>query len=58
MNALGAVTGMVARPLGIALSAYGAARTVYANILAKGREVTFAADTPIQVRLAPVASQR
>ena len=58
MNAIGAVTGMVARPLGIALSAYGAARTVYANVLAKGREVTFAADTPIQVRLAPVASQR
>ena len=58
MNAIGAVTGMVARPVGIALSAYGAARTVYTNILAKGREVTFAADTPIQVRLAPVASPR
>jgi len=55
MSALGAVTGMVARPFGIALSAYGAARTVYTNILAKGNEVTFEADTPIQVRLAPGA---
>jgi hypothetical protein len=58
MNAIGAVTGMVARPAGIALSVYGAARTVYTNILAKGREVTFAVDTPIQVRLAPVAAPR
>lgn len=58
MNAIGAVTGMVARPVGIALSAYGAARTVYSNILARGREVTFAAGTPIEVRLAPVAPQR
>lgn len=58
MSAVGAVTAMVTRPLGIALSAYGAARTVYTNVLAKGREVTFAADTPIQVRLAPAPSQR
>jgi len=26
---------------------------VYANILAKGREVQFAAETPIQLQLAP-----
>jgi hypothetical protein len=26
---------------------------MYSNVLGKGREVTFEADTPIQVRLAP-----
>ena len=31
---------------------------MYTNVLGKGREVTFAADTPIQVRLAPGPSQR
>jgi hypothetical protein len=53
MGVIGAVVSQVSRPAGIALSAYGAARTVYTNVLGKGREVTFAADTPIQVRLAP-----
>lgn len=58
MSAIGSVTSMIARPFGIAITAYGAARSVYSNVLAKGREVTFAADTPIQVRLAPVAPPR
>ena len=53
MGLIGAAVSQVSRPAGIALSAYGAARTVYTNLLGKGREVTFAADTPIQVRLAP-----
>ena len=30
-----------------------AGRKIYTNILGKGREVSFPADTPIQVRLAP-----
>jgi hypothetical protein len=50
---LGAAIGQVTRPIGIALSVAGAGRTIYTNILAKGREVSFPADTPIQVRLAP-----
>jgi hypothetical protein len=53
MGVIGAAVGQVTRPVGIALGAYGAARTMYRNVLGKGREVTFAADTPIQVRLAP-----
>jgi hypothetical protein len=50
---LGAAVGPIARPLGIGLSVMGAARTTYTNILGKGREMSFPADTPIQVRLAP-----
>jgi hypothetical protein len=54
---IGAAVSQIARPVGIAMSAYGAVRTVYTNVLGKGREVTFAADTPIQVRLAPGPSR-
>jgi hypothetical protein len=50
---LGAGVGQITRPVGIGLSVVGAARTIYTNILGKGREVSFPADTPIQVRLAP-----
>jgi hypothetical protein len=55
-GAIGAVVGQFSRPVAIALSAVGAARTIYTSIVAKGREVTFNADTPIQVRLAPGSS--
>jgi hypothetical protein len=54
---LGAVLGQVTRPVGIALSAYGAVKTTYTNVLGKGREVTFQANTPIEVRLAPGPSR-
>jgi type IV secretory pathway VirB10-like protein len=53
MGFLGAAVSQITRPVGIAMSFYGAARTIYTNVLGKGREVTFPADTPIQVRLAP-----
>ncbi|HZT76077.1 MAG TPA: hypothetical protein VFA27_05430 [Vicinamibacterales bacterium] len=52
-GAIGFVVGRVAPPLGIALGVVGTARTVYANVLGKGQEVHFAADTPIEVQLAP-----
>jgi hypothetical protein len=58
MGFFGAAVSQITRPLGIAMGVYGAARTVYANILGKGREVTFPADTPIQVRLAPGPAAR
>jgi hypothetical protein len=58
MGFFGAAVSQVTRPLGIAMGVYGAARTIYTNILAKGREVTFPADTPIQVRLAPGPAAR
>ena len=50
---VGAIVGQLSRPVAIAVSAVGVARTLYTNIFAKGREVAFRADTPIQVRLAP-----
>jgi hypothetical protein len=53
LGLIGAGVGQIARPVGIALSAVGAARTLYTNVLGKGREVSFPADTPIQVQLAP-----
>ena len=53
MGLIGAAVSQITRPVGIAMGAYGAVRTMYTNVLGKGREVTFPADTPIQVRLAP-----
>jgi hypothetical protein len=50
---IGAVAGRISRPLGVAFAAVGVARTVYANIIAKGKEVSFPANTPIQLQLAP-----
>jgi hypothetical protein len=58
MGLIGAAVSQITRPIGIAMGVYGAARTMYTNVLGKGREVTFAADTPIQVRLAPGPSAR
>jgi hypothetical protein len=52
-GAIGAVVSQFSPPVAIAVGAVGVARTVYSNILAKGREVSFPADTPLQVRLAP-----
>jgi hypothetical protein len=50
---LGSPLGVISRPLGIALSAIGAARTTYRNVVGKGREVRFPANTFIQLQLAP-----
>jgi hypothetical protein len=56
-SGIGAVLAQFSRPVAIGLSAVGASRTVYRNVIAKGQEVTFGADTPIQVRLAPGPAQ-
>jgi hypothetical protein len=59
LGLLGAALGQISRPVGIGFGVLGVVRTMYSNVLGKGREVTFAADTPIQVQLAPgLASQR
>ena len=52
-GAIGVALSQVSRPLGIAFGAIGAARSVYKNILGKGQELRFQADTPIQLQLAP-----
>jgi hypothetical protein len=40
-------------PVGVALAAVGVARTVYGAVFAKGHDVSFPADTAIQVQIAP-----
>ena len=57
-SGVGAIVAQFSRPVAIGLSVVGATRTVYRNVIAKGREVTFSADTPIQVRLAPGAPSK
>jgi hypothetical protein len=49
----GVAVSQIARPVGVALAAVGAARAVYGGVFAKGRDVTFPTDTMIQVQLAP-----
>jgi hypothetical protein len=53
LGLLGIPLAHIAPPVGVALSAFGAAKTVYSNILARGREVQFSADTAIELQLAP-----
>jgi len=50
---LGAALGPVSRPIGFGFAVYGFARSMYTNVLGRGRDVVFQADTPIQVQLAP-----
>jgi len=57
-GAIGFVVGHLSPPVGIALGVVGAARSVYKNILGPGQEVHFAADTPIEVQLAPGPTAR
>jgi hypothetical protein len=52
---VGASISQIARPVALAFGIYGAARTTYSNVLGKGREVQFPANTLIQVQLSPVA---
>jgi len=52
-GAIGVALGQISRPLGIGFGVLGAARSIYKNILGKGQELRFQADTPIQLQLAP-----
>jgi hypothetical protein len=52
LGLLGIPLSHLAPPVGVGLSLFGAAKTVYSNILAKGREVQFPADTALQLQLA------
>jgi hypothetical protein len=52
---VGAGISQLGRPVALAFGIYGAARTTYSNVLGKGREVQFPANTLIQVQLSPVA---
>jgi hypothetical protein len=56
LGILGIPLSHMAPPIGLTLSIMGASRTVYRNIVAKGREVQFPADTIMQLQLAPGSS--
>jgi hypothetical protein len=58
LGLLGIPLAHAAPPVGIGLSIFGAARTVYRNVLARGREMQFPADTVMQLHLAPGPSGR
>ncbi len=53
LGVLGAGLSQIWRPVGVGLTIVGAARTLYTNVLGRGRDVQFPADTPMQLQLAP-----
>jgi hypothetical protein len=53
---LGSAMGRLLGPVGPVLGFYGAGRSVYSNVVARGQEVNFPADTPIEIRLRSASS--
>jgi hypothetical protein len=47
---LGTAMGRFLAPVGPVLGFYGAGRSVYSNVVARGQEVSFPPDTPIEIR--------
>jgi hypothetical protein len=45
------IAGRMISPVGMGLGLYSAARSVFFNLLAKGPEIKFAVDTPIEIRI-------
>ena len=58
LGLLGVGLSQISRPVGVTLAVVGVVRTVYANVLGKGKEVSFPADTSIQLQLAPGPTAR
>ena len=48
---IGSAMGRLIGPVGPVLGFYGAGRSIYSNVVARGQEVSFPADTPIEIRL-------
>jgi hypothetical protein len=53
LGMVGMVAGHFSRPLSVGLSVVGVVRTLHSNVLGRGREVQFPADTNLQLQLAP-----
>jgi hypothetical protein len=53
LGAVGMAIAQISRPVATSLGVIGAAETIYRNLLAKGSEVVFPADTPLQLQLSP-----
>jgi len=55
---VGSAMGRLLGSVGSVLGFYGAGRSIYSNVVARGQEVTFPADTPIEIRFsAPLPGQ-
>jgi len=55
---LGSAMGRFLGPVGAAMGFYGAARSIYTNVVGPGQEVIFPADTPIEIRLSSGTSSQ
>jgi hypothetical protein len=55
---IGVGLSQLSRPITVAIGVAGLARSTYAAVFGKGREISFPADTSIQVQLAPGPSPR
>jgi len=55
---LGSAMGRFLGPIAPALGFYGAGRSVYSNVVARGQEVSFPSDTPIEIRLGSSSTQK
>jgi hypothetical protein len=53
LGLIGAGLSQFSRPVAFGIAALGAVQTVYSTIFGMGKNVSFPADTPIQVQLAP-----
>ena len=53
LGAVGMAVAQISRPVATTLGLIGVAETFYRNLLAKGSEVVFPADTPISLQLSP-----
>jgi hypothetical protein len=53
---LGSAMGRFLTPVAPVLGFYGAGRSIYSNIIARGQDVSFPADTPIEIRLSSPGS--
>jgi hypothetical protein len=58
LGLLGVGLSQISRPVGVTLAVVGVVRTFYTNVLGKGKEVSFPADTSIQLQLAPGPTAR
>jgi hypothetical protein len=57
LAAAGVVVAQLSHPAAVAMSAFGLARTGYSAVFGKGHDVSFPADSSIQIRLAPGAGE-
>jgi hypothetical protein len=57
MGFLGTVVAQISRPVAGSLAFVGLGQTVYANLIGRGREVVFPADTSIQLQLSAASTK-